>query len=125
MTPTELIDDMSHDHDEISDIVRSLRAALEGRDYGRARSLLLSLEVVEARHYSAESELMRAVAYDQADAHLAEHAGMLETLTRINRVLGLEGTGSVSPKIVAHLEAALAHMIDADAKLIRFVAARR
>lgn len=124
MTPTELIDDISHDHAEISEIVESLRASLDAKDYGEARSLLVRLEQIEIRHYATEEALMRVVAYDHADIHRAEHAAMLDTLARINQNLALETAASISPQILAHLEAALAHMIEADHKLGRFIAER-
>ncbi|HEX5611189.1 MAG TPA: hemerythrin domain-containing protein [Burkholderiales bacterium] len=124
MTPTELIEDISHDHAEISEAVESLRALLDAGDYGEARSLLVRLEQIEIRHYATEEALMRAVAYDRADVHRAEHAEMLDTLARINQTLALEPAASISPRILAHLEAALAHMIQADQKLGRFVAER-
>jgi hemerythrin-like metal-binding protein len=124
MTPTDLIDEISHDHAEISEIVESLRKLLGAGDYGEARSLLMRLQSIEMRHYATEEALMRAVAYDHADIHRAEHAAMLDTLARINQTLALEPTASISPQILAHLEAALAHMIQADHKLGRFIAER-
>ena len=86
------------------------------------KSLLMALQMLEAKHYATEEALMRAVAYDQAEAHRAEHATMLDTLKRINEALVWENLATVSPEVVAHLEAALAHMIDADQSLNRFVA---
>ena len=124
MTPTELIHDISHDHAEISEVVESLRGLLAAGDYGEARSLLMKLQRIEIRHYATEEALMRAVGYDQADIHRAEHAAMLDTLARINQALALEAAASISPRILAHLETALAHMIEADQKLGRFVADR-
>ena len=124
MTPRDYIDEVSKDHAQISGVVQSLRAALDARDYEQARVLLLSLERIEARHYATEDALMRAVGYEEAVAHRSEHAALLETLGRINQSLALESSASVSPKIVAHLEAALGHMMDADDKLNRFVLER-
>jgi hemerythrin len=121
MTPTKLLADILQDHDEIAGLIGSLRAALEGGDDRQARELLVSLEATEVRHYAVEAALIRAVAYDQADSHLGEHAAMLETLARINQVLALENAASIHPQIVAHLEMALAHMRNADEKLSRFV----
>ena len=124
MTPTELLDDIYHDHDEITGVVRALRAALDAGDYGGARSLLISLQEIEVRHYATEDALMRAVAYDDADTHRTEHAALLETLGRINQALALESPTAISPRIVGHLEAALGHMMNADDRLNRFVLAR-
>lgn len=86
------------------------------------RSLLMALQLVEARHYATEDALMRAVSYDGAESHRAEHVEMLETLKRINETLVWENVGAISPQVVAHLETALAHMRDADQALNRFVA---
>lgn len=124
MTPTDLIEEISHDHAEISEIVEALRKLLGAGDYGEARSLLMRLQSIEVRHYATEEALMREVAYDHADIHRAEHAAMLDTLARINQTLALEPTACISPQILAHLEAALAHMIEADHKLGRFIAER-
>lgn len=124
MTPTELLDDIYQDHDEITGVVRALRAALDAGDFGGARSLLMSLQEIELRHYATEEVLMRAVAYDDADTHRTEHGALLDTLGRINQALALESPTAISPRIVAHLEAALGHMMNADDKLNRFVLAR-
>jgi hemerythrin-like metal-binding protein len=123
VTPEDHVDHIVRDHAEIADLVARLRGALERRDHAEMKSLLMSLEMVEARHYATEDALMRAVAYAQADAHRAEHAKMLDTLKRINETLVWENLGAISPQVVAHLEAALAHMIDADQALNRFVSA--
>lgn len=124
MTPKELLDGIYQDHDEITGVVGRLRAALDAADYGGARSLLISLQAIEVRHYATEDALMRAVAYDHADTHRTEHAALVETLGRINQALALESPTAISPKIVAHLEAALGHMMNADDRLNRFVLER-
>jgi hemerythrin len=98
-----------------------LLRACAARSSGEMKSLLMTLEMVEARHYATEDALMRAVGYAQAEAHRAEHANMLKTLKRINETLVWENLGAISPQVVAHIEAALAHMIDADQALNRFV----
>jgi len=123
MTPREQVDAIVRDHAEIADLVARLRSALEGGDHQEMKSLLMALEMVEAKHYASEEALMRAVAYDQADAHRAEHAKMLDTLKRLNEVLVWENLGAIGPQVVAHIEAALEHMIDADQALNRFVSA--
>ena len=122
MTPKEHVDSIVRDHAEIADLVASLRAALDRGDQAEMKSLLFGLEMLEAKHYATEEALMRAVGYDQADAHRAEHAKMLETLKRINEALVWENLATVSPQVVTHLETAVAHMIDADQTLNRFVA---
>ncbi len=124
MTPRDYIDEVSKDHAELSGMVRKLRNALEARDYGEARGLLVDLQQCEERHYATEEALMQAVAYDRADSHRAEHGALLEMLGRINHALAFESPTLISPKIVAHLEAALAHMMDADERLNRFVLER-
>jgi hemerythrin-like metal-binding protein len=121
VTPNDHVDHIVRDHAEIADLVARLRRALERGDHGEMKSLLMTLEMVEARHYATEDALMRAVGYAQAEAHRAEHANMLETLKRINETLVWENLGAISPQVVAHIEAALAHMIDADQALNRFV----
>jgi hemerythrin-like metal-binding protein len=121
VTPNDHVDHLVRDHAEIADLVARLRRALERGDHGEMKSLLMTLEMVEARHYATEDALMRAVGYAQAEAHRAEHANMLETLKRINETLVWENLGAISPQVVAHIEAALAHMIDADQALNRFV----
>jgi hemerythrin-like metal-binding protein len=122
VTPKEHVDHIVRDHAEIADLVARLRTALERGDQREMKSLLMALQMLEAKHYATEEALMRAVAYDQAEAHRAEHATMLDTLKRINEALVWENLATVSPQVVAHLEAALAHMIDADQSLNRFVA---
>lgn len=123
MTPKDHVDHIVRDHAEIADLVARLRAALDRGEHREMKSLLMALQMVEARHYATEDALMRAVAYDQADAHRAEHANMLDTLKHINEALVWENLAAISPQVVAHLEAALAHMIDADQALNRFVSA--
>ncbi|MDX1375706.1 MAG: hypothetical protein R3357_09105 [Burkholderiales bacterium] len=123
MTPKDHVEHIVRDHAEIAELVAGLRAALERGDHGEMRSLLMALEMVEARHYATEDALMRAVAYAHADAHRAEHAKMLETLKRINQTLVWESMAKISPQVVAHLETALAHMMQADEALNRAVAA--
>jgi|GEM_PF-2066935 len=123
MTPRDQVARIASDHAEIADLVKRLRAALEGGHHNEMKGLLMTLQMVEARHYAAEDALMRVVGYDRADAHRAEHAGMLEMLKRINETLVWENMGTVSPQVVAHLERALAHMVDADQTLERFVSA--
>lgn len=121
MTPADHVDHIVRDHAEIADLVARLRAALDRGEHGEMKSLLMALQMVEARHYATEDALMRAVGYDQADAHRTEHANMLDTLKRINEALVWENLAAISPQVVAHLEAALAHMVDADQALNRFV----
>jgi len=123
MTPRQLVSTTSSDHAEMSGLVESLRAALDSGDRDLMQSLLTKLLIVEVRHYATEEALMRAVAYDQADAHRSEHAAMVDTLARIIETLVVENLASVSPQVVAHLETALAHMIDADRELNHFVSA--
>jgi len=123
VTPEDHVDHIVRDHAEIADLVARLRAALDRGEHGEMKSLLMTLQMVEARHYATEDALMRAVAYDQADVHRTEHANMLDTLKRINEALVWENLAAISPQVVAHLEAALAHMIDADQALNRFVSA--
>jgi len=77
--------------------------------------------MLEAKHYAREDALMRAVGYAQADAHRAEHARMLDTLKSINETLVWENLGAISPQVVAHIEAAVAHMMHADEALNRAV----
>jgi len=121
VTPQDHIDHIVRDHAEIADLVARLRRALDRGDHDEMKSLLMALQMAEAKHYATEDALMRAVGYAQADAHRAEHANMLETLKRINETLVWENLGAISPQVVAHIEAALAHMIDADQALNRFV----
>jgi len=123
LTPEEHVDHIVRDHAEIADLVARLRAALERGDHDEMKSLLMALQMVEAKHYATEEALMRAVGYAQADTHRAEHANMLETLKRINETLVWENLAAISPQVVAHIEAALTHMIDADQALNRFVSA--
>jgi len=122
VTPKEQLDGISQDHAEIANLVARLRAALEGGDVGLMKSLLIALQMTEAQHYAREEALMHAIGYDRADSHRAEHAGLLDTLSRINQTVVWENLASISPQVVAHLEAALSHMIDADRLLNRFVA---
>ena len=123
MSPTELMDAVFHDHADIHRVLEQLRTAVGSTDRGLTHSLLAQLLTIEARHYATEEALMRAVAYADADAHRSEHAAMLDTLTRIVETVALENLASVSPQIVAHLETALAHMMDADHRLNRFASA--
>lgn len=122
MTPEEHIDHIVRDHAEINNLVEQLRAATERGDHATMKSLLMGLEMLEAKHYAREDALMRAVGYAQADAHRAEHARMLDTLKSINETLVWENLGAISPQVVAHIEAAVAHMMHADEALNRAVA---
>lgn len=121
MTPQDHIDHIVRDHAEINDLVEQLRAATERGDQATMKSLLMGLEMLEARHYAQEDALMRAVGYAQADAHRAEHAKMLDTLRSINATLVWENMAAISPQVVAHIEAAVAHMMHADEALNRTV----
>lgn len=121
MTPEEHIDHIVRDHAEINNLVEQLRAATERGDHATMKSLLMGLEMLEAKHYAREDALMRAVGYAQADAHRAEHAKMLDTLRSINATLVWENLGAISPQVVAHIEAAVAHMMHADEALNRAV----
>ena len=121
MTPEEHIDHIVRDHADINDLVAQLRAATERGDHATMKSLLIGLEMLEAKHYAREDALMRAVGYPNADAHRAEHAKMLDTLRSINETLVWENMGAISPQVVAHIEAAVAHMMDADQALNRTV----
>lgn len=121
MTPQEHIDHIVRDHAEINSLVEQLRAATERGDHATMKSLLMGLEMLEAKHYAQEDALMRAVGYAQADAHRAEHAKMLDTLRSINATLVWENMAAISPQVVAHIEAAVAHMLHADEALNRAV----
>jgi hemerythrin-like metal-binding protein len=124
MTPRELLDEVARDHSEIAELVRSLRGAIEAEDHSRVKSLLVRLQAVEMRHYATEDGLMRALDYADAGPHQAQHASMIDTLARINQALTLDAPATVSVKVVAHLEEALAHMAGADEKLHRFALGR-
>jgi hemerythrin-like metal-binding protein len=121
VTPEEHIDHIVRDHADINDLVAQLRAATERGDHATMKSLLIGLEMLEAKHYAREDALMRAVGYPNAEAHRAEHAKMLDTLRSINETLVWENMGAISPQVVAHIEAAVAHMMDADQALNRAV----
>jgi len=121
VTPEEHIDHIVRDHAEINNLVGQLRAATDRGDHATMKSLLMGLEMLEAKHYAREDALMRAVGYPHADAHRTEHARMLDTLRRINETLIWENMGAISPQVVAHIEAALAHMMHADEALNRAV----
>ncbi|MCG6953786.1 MAG: hypothetical protein LJE90_15560 [Betaproteobacteria bacterium] len=121
MTPEEHIDHIVRDHADINELVAQLRAATERGDHATMKSLLMGLEMLEAKHYAREDALMRAVGYAQADAHRAEHAKMLDTLRSINATLVWENMRAISPQVVAHIEAAVAHMLHADEALNRAV----
>ena len=97
MTPEEHIDHIVRDHADINELVAQLRAATERGDHATMKSLLMGLEMLEAKHYAREDALMRAVGYAQADAHRAEHAKMLDTLRSINATLVWENMRAISP----------------------------
>lgn len=124
MTPETLLEEAFHHHAEIGDLVERLHRALGAGDHELVKSLLIHLEAIEIRHYALEDQLMRAVDYDRADAHRAEHAALLDTLALINRTLALENPAKVNPQVVAHLDSALAHMMIADDELGRFVSTK-
>jgi len=121
VTPEEHIDHIVRDHAEINNLVEQLRSATERGDQATMKSLLMGLEMLEAKHYAQEDALMRAVGYAHAEAHRAEHAKMLDTLRSINATLVWENMGAISPQVVAHIEAAVAHMMHADEALNRAV----
>ena len=123
MSPTELVDAAFHDHAEMSGLVERLRTAVGSATRDLTHSLLWELLMLEARHYATEEALMRAVAYEDADAHRSEHKAMLDTLTQIVQTFALENLATISPQIVTHLETAVAHMVAADHKLNCFVSA--
>jgi hemerythrin len=122
--PEALLKEAFHHHTEIGDLVERLYKALGTGDHELVKSLLIHLEAIELQHYALEDRLMRAVDYDRAAAHRAEHAALLDTLALINRTLALENPAAVNPHVVAHLDSAIAHMMNADDELGRFVSAR-
>ena len=110
----ELIDT---DHADLASIVAKIRHAGDAQDFRLTKLLLLDLQAHEETHYASEDALMRAAGFDMPARHRAEHAQLIDTLRLINQTLLVENLRSVSPRITAHLEAALEHMHKSDSEL--------
>lgn len=116
---------IDRDHAEIASTVAQIRGASDARDFGLTRRLLLVLQAIEEAHYASEDALMRAAGLDMPAGHQAEHAQLIETLRLINQTIVVENLRSVSPRIAAHLEAALEHMQRSDSELWATLAQQR
>lgn len=108
---------IDRDHAEIASIVAQIRSASNAQDFGLTRQLLLALQAIEETHYASEDALMRAAGLDLPTGHRAEHARLIDTLRSINQTIVVENLRSISPRIAAHLEAALEHMQKSDSEL--------
>ena len=108
---------IDRDHAEIASTVAQIRHACDAQDFGLTRRLLLALQAIEEAHYASEDALMRAAGLEMPAGHQSEHAQLIEALRRINQTIVVENLRSVSPRIAAHLEAALEHMHRSDVEL--------
>jgi hemerythrin-like metal-binding protein len=115
------LEKIESDHTELTNLIASLRQALAKGHYELTKSLLLTLQMVEARHYATEGVLMQVVGYERADSHRAQHADLLDTLGRINQTLALESWSAISASVVAHIDSSIKHMIEADRGLSQHV----
>jgi hemerythrin len=110
----ELID---RDHVDLASIVAQVRRAIDAQDFRLAKQLLLDLQRLEEAHYASEAALMRAAGLDMPAPHRAEHAELIDTLRSINHTLLIENLHSISPRVAAHVAAALEHMHKSDLEL--------
>jgi len=111
------------DHADIASIVAEIRRASDAQDFGLTRQLLLALQALEVEHYAREDALMRATGVDMPARHREEHAQLIDALRSINQTIAVEGLRSISPRVAAHLEAALEHMHKSDLELWAIISA--
>lgn len=108
---------IDRDHADLASIVTKIRHAGDAQDFRLTKLLLLDLQAHEETHYASEDALIRAAGFDMPAGHRAEHAQLIDILQLINQTLLVENLRSVSPRIAAHLEAALEHMHKSDSEL--------
>ena len=108
---------IERDHADLASIVAQIRCASDARDFRLTAQLLLELHALEEAHYASEDALIRAAGFEMPVRHQAEHAQLIDTLRLINQTILVENLSSLSPRIAAHLEAALEHMHTSDAEL--------
>lgn len=111
------------DHADIASIVAEIRRASDAQDFGLTRQLLLALQALEEEHYAREDALMRATGVDMPARHREEHAQLIDALRSINQTIAVEDLRSISPRVAAHLEAALEHMHKSDLELWAIISA--
>lgn len=111
------------DHADIASIVAEIRRASDAQDFGLTRRLLLALQALEEKHYAREDALMRATGVDMPARHREEHAQLIDALRSINQTIAVEDLRSISPRVAAHLEAALEHMHKSDLELWAIISA--
>ena len=117
MELTRQRESIDRDHADLASIAAQIRRASDAQDFRLTKQLLLDLQAHEETHYASEDALMRAAGFDMPARHRAEHAQLIDTLRSINHTILIENLRSVSPRIAAHLEAALEHMHKSDSEL--------
>lgn len=78
------IPDIDYEHKELVDIINSLHAHVEsGVDPGRTKAFLGEVFARIAAHFALEESIMRKYAYDEYEAHKAEHEKLLDDIRDI------------------------------------------
>ncbi len=68
-------------HKRVLEAMNDLRAAIElNRPHEETRRTLEAFAGIVAWHFSSEADRMRTASYPDADAHIAEHSGLLDQL---------------------------------------------
>jgi len=78
------VPDVDHEHKELVDIINTLHAEIEGgAGADRVREFLGEVFAKIAAHFALEESIMRKHAYDEYEAHKAEHERLLDDLRDI------------------------------------------
>lgn len=78
------IPDVDHEHQELVDIINRLHAHIVGRaDRSHIAKFLGEVFAKIAAHFALEESIMRKHAYDEYEAHKAEHERLLDEIRDI------------------------------------------
>ena len=78
------IPDIDHEHRELVELINSLHAHMAtGADHSRAAAFLGEVFARIAAHFALEESIMRKHAYDEYEAHKAEHEQLLDEIRDI------------------------------------------
>lgn len=91
------ISDIDYEHKELVDIINNLHAHVEsGVDPGRTKAFLGEVFARIAAHFALEESIMRKYAYDEYEAHKAEHEKLLDDIRDIMDGAATEYANSLS-----------------------------
>lgn len=91
------ISDIDYEHKELVDIINRLHAHVEsGTDPGRTKAFLGEVFARIAAHFALEESIMRKYAYDEYEAHKAEHEKLLDDIRDIMDGAATEYANSLS-----------------------------